>query len=36
MTDLHAAYQQPGLIEFVVEFPMTTPGSVQRNVLRQR
>ena len=31
-----APYQQPRLIEFVSEFPMTTTGKVRRNVLRAR
>ena len=31
-----APYQQPRLIEFVAELPMTTTGKVQRRVLRQR
>ena len=31
-----AAYQQPRLIEFVGELPMTTTGKVQRRVLRER
>jgi acetyl-CoA synthetase len=31
-----AAWQQPRLIEFVGELPMTTTGKVQRKVLRQR
>jgi acetyl-CoA synthetase len=31
-----APYQQPKLIEFVSELPMTTTGKVQRKVLRER
>lgn len=31
-----APYQQPRLVEFVREFPMTTTGKVQRNVLKKR
>ncbi|MBL0142073.1 MAG: AMP-binding protein [Betaproteobacteria bacterium] len=31
-----APWQQPRLIEFVGEFPMTTTGKVQRRVLRER
>ena len=31
-----APYQQPRLIEFVSELPMTTTGKVQRKVLRER
>jgi acetyl-CoA synthetase len=31
-----APYQQPKLIEFVAELPMTTTGKVQRKVLRER
>jgi acetyl-CoA synthetase len=31
-----APYQQPRLIEFVTELPMTTTGKVQRKVLRER
>ena len=31
-----APYQQPRLIEFVSELPMTTTGKVQRRVLRER
>jgi acetyl-CoA synthetase len=31
-----APYQQPRLIEFVAELPMTTTGKVQRKVLRDR
>ena len=31
-----APYQQPRLIEFVTELPMTTTGKVQRKLLRER
>jgi acetyl-CoA synthetase len=31
-----AAYQQPRVIEFVCDLPMTTTGKVQRRVLRER
>jgi acetyl-CoA synthetase len=31
-----APWQQPRVIEFVEELPMTTTGKVQRRVLRER